>query len=311
MAETTKLNITQLVLAGGAYFGFQQYGAMYHLLKEKNITIKDIVSFHSTSVGSIISIILALEIDPEYVYSYFIHRPWDKVFAKHSNTMFDIYETKGFYKRSLFDDLLSPLLTFMNFSPRTTLKECYELTKKDMFFYSTKVNGFVSEVFHHSTHPDVLVLDAIYMSCCIPYVFEPLSYNDSFMIDGAFTCNFPYNQAIEYKKRLDIPGNLLCLSFDFPENNTSDCENCDAFTFGTLIFDQILHFIKRINETNTDDVQNEQTNYKTYHIKLSCDTLSFQGAYEAITNKDNRILLFDKGVNECTTYLQDLFKEFH
>jgi len=45
--------------------------------------------------------------------------------------------------------------------------------------------------FSRDTHPDVPVIDVLYMSMAVPFIFEAVRYRDHVYIDGGFTENVP------------------------------------------------------------------------------------------------------------------------
>ena len=84
-----------------------------------------------------------------------------------------------------------------------TLKEFYEFTKKDFYILSTKVNALEIINISHKTHPDLELIDAIYMSSSVPLIMQPIYYNNSYMLDGALKISYPIKFCLENGAKVD------------------------------------------------------------------------------------------------------------
>ena len=63
--------------------------------------------------------------------------------------------------------------------------ELYNKTNIIFNIYATALEEFTPEKITHETHPNIRVIDAIYMSCSIPVLLEPIMYKNKYYIDGA------------------------------------------------------------------------------------------------------------------------------
>ena len=95
----------------------------------------------------------------------------------------------------------------------TTLGDLKRLLGKEFICIGTNLNNESEEILGSTATPTVRVCDAIYMSCCIPFVFTPTKHMDSLVIDGSLVCNqpvvFPINETLFWslttkKPTLDI-----------------------------------------------------------------------------------------------------------
>ncbi len=77
--------IKHIVISGGAASGVSMISILKNLNDNKFYDIKNIETIWGTSAGSLISILLALNIDWDSVYTYIIDRPWDKILNSSSN----------------------------------------------------------------------------------------------------------------------------------------------------------------------------------------------------------------------------------
>ena len=74
------MTIKHLVLSGGGYLGFYQLGAVSRLLELNYLQKSNIQSIYGTSVGALFGSVLCLNEDWNTTKSYFIERPWHKIF---------------------------------------------------------------------------------------------------------------------------------------------------------------------------------------------------------------------------------------
>mgnify|MGYP001182920813 FL=1 len=72
-----------------------------------------------------------------------------------------------------------------------TMKECYERTKKELYIFATDVSTMEYVEFSHIQHPDLKVIEAVYMSSSLPIIFKPLWYNNTYYIDGVIHISDP------------------------------------------------------------------------------------------------------------------------
>lgn len=66
------------------------------------------------------------------------------------------------------------------------MKELYDLTSIELFFYSVGINNLELRELSHITTPDLSILNAVYMSSTIPIILKPLYYDNEYFIDGGF-----------------------------------------------------------------------------------------------------------------------------
>ena len=115
--------IKKLVLSGGSYNGLYTIGVLKKLMTNKFFKIKDIDEIYATSVGSIIAIILCLDIDIEDVINYFIERPWDKAYQFTPDMLLNMLSEKGIVNKKFIDIILEKLLLTSDFNINSTLKD--------------------------------------------------------------------------------------------------------------------------------------------------------------------------------------------
>jgi predicted acylesterase/phospholipase RssA len=207
MSETQKETETQkekkiikhIVLSGGGETGFAYCGA----IRESNISgfwdIKNIVSVHSTSSGSIFATFLPLihRIGWDEFDNFVCKRPWDQVYKFGLNQMMNLYTNIGILDRKAIYDTFYPIFMAVDISMDITMEEFHQLTGIEIHYYTTEMETFQLVDVSYKTHPHWKVIDAVYASSALPILFKPAEIDGKTYIDGAVFCNYPLKQCLE------------------------------------------------------------------------------------------------------------------
>jgi predicted patatin/cPLA2 family phospholipase len=162
------------------------------LLESSYFSLDTIKSIQGTSAGSILAVLLCLKVPIEDIVDYFIKRPlhkWFKLDVSH------FLKNNGIVS-SDFVDLVAPLFHVQDISLTITMKELYILSSIDLHIYTTSVTKVEAVDLHHTTFPDLSVIQSIAMSCSIPLLFPPIEYQGDHYIDGGLFmhCPLPPNE---------------------------------------------------------------------------------------------------------------------
>lgn len=184
------MNITHLVLSGGALKALCFVGVMQYLYLEN--MDKNIKNIASCSMGSIIGMMLGFKIpveDMEKIFlkilndkktSYIDKKEYINLFYKCGIISSYIYmeEIKKYIKeRDGIDDI-----TFIEFSKKYGINLYMSLTN----IYTCK-----NDIFSIDTTPDVSVFKACSASIAIPLLYQPVKINGYYYLDGGLTNNLP------------------------------------------------------------------------------------------------------------------------
>jgi predicted acylesterase/phospholipase RssA len=289
------MNIEHIVFSGGGPIGLSQSSSINYLLKENYIDINNIKTVYGVSIGFINALCIALKYDFQDVINYQINRPWEKIFnIKPSAAIYNVVTKKGIFDVELWDKCLSPLLLAKNFTPSVTLKELFENTNIELHGIATDINEFKTVDFSYKTHPNLKIVDAVHMSCAVPFLFTPPFIDDTLYLDGGTTNNFPLD---------------LCIK-------NSDIENTDTI----LAFKNLLrpNFITKLNDSSdlsevittiikklTSKLHDKNDHIVKYTINLYTQGMD-ASTMTSLLDKNNRQILLDKG-EEYTR----LFLEYH
>jgi predicted acylesterase/phospholipase RssA len=197
------MTIKHLVLSGGGPTMVQTLGSIQHLEEKGFIKRSDIESIYGTSAGMLVGTLLCLQFDWETINDYIIKRPWQDVFKIQVQDIFNAYTKRGIFDIGILEKCLKPLLDAKDISLAVTLEEFYQYSKIDMHFFTFEVNDFELIDISHTTHPNLLLSQAILMTCSIPVLITPFLYEEKCYIDGGIVCNYPVKYCVESGKNVD------------------------------------------------------------------------------------------------------------
>ena len=229
--------IKHIVISSGGPAGHMMYSILRTLNLKDVWKFDNIKTIYGSSIGSFISILLALRYDWSVIDDYLIKRPFEKIFVSgflpgstgnsgagnissstttgepttaETSTFFDaknkfdfayrLYNNKGLYGIKEFTEMLGPPLKGKDIALNVTLKEFYERTGIELHFISTELNSFSAVDFSYKTHPNQQLIEACYMSCCYPFGFTPIYRDGCCYLDGGIINDYPLNECIRDQK---------------------------------------------------------------------------------------------------------------
>ena len=274
------MKITNLVISGGAYYGFCIYGALKALNQKDKYKISDIENIYAASIGSVLGCILAMDYDWNTLDDYLIKRPWHQTFPVNLNTVFNAYSNCGIFDKKFVQSIMYPLLLGKHLDPNITLQEFYDATQVKMNFVTTNIETVEQEIFSHTSHPNVLLTDALYLSCCIPVLFRPERYNDVIYLDGGIISNYPIDQCIQDGAD---PDSIIGIQLQGEKKSHIRTDSLLEFLFCLLnvFVRKILHVQPR------NSIKND--------IVIHKPALAISGLYESINKQNVREELVQDG----------------
>lgn len=191
------MKIKHIVISGGGINLFTIYGCLKYLNKKKLWQIKNIKSLYGSSCGSLLSLLICLDITWDELDLYLIKRPWDKLFTMSPILLLESFNKKGVYNIDHFIKMLKPLFEIKDYSIDMTLKELYDITKITLNIFVTEINSLTLMKMNHITYPDMKVVKAVYMSSTLPPLFQPVIENENCYLDGGCLANYPITHACD------------------------------------------------------------------------------------------------------------------
>ena len=234
--------IQNLIISGGGYHIFKIYGMLNKLQKKNIFNMNDIKSIHGVSAGSIIGTILCLKMNNDELLNYYINRPWEKDIKIEPENFLNLFHKNGILDNNFFEIILNKLLLSKNLKKDINLLEFYKYSNIELYIYSLSINTIKYTSFSYKTHPNLKLIDAIYMSSTLPFIFQPKFLNNSYMLDGGLLNHFPYFLCKE--KEEEILGVLIKKKYIDIENNSSLIKLYTGFFNNLLIFHNLKNYEK-------------------------------------------------------------------
>jgi len=302
IAKHTK--IKHISMSGGASWGFQGFGILYQAIQEKFIDIHAIETCYATSVGAIVTTMILLKIDLHILMNYLVKRPWGNVWKITLDDIIQSYQTKGIFDKKIIVEFFSPLLKSVDLSIDITMKQFYEYSGVELHIYATELNQFEFIDLSYKTHPDWLLLDAIYASCAIPSIFSPLFLGEQCFIDGGVFLNDPSCKCIEDVIQkggtIDEIFSIAKKDADSKITISSELQNANIFEFHRIIIRKLLYTIQEKCIKEKDEI------VPVYEIQTECNTNTVDDVIAIINSTDMRKSKIDEGIESAKEYLDRL-----
>ena len=191
------------------------------------------------------------------------------------------------------------------------MSEFLELCGIEHHIFAFDVNTFEVDDISYITHPDLLLITALHMTCAIPIIFSPVCIDQKCYIDGGIICNYPIHQCLT--AHADIPeheDHILGFRNQYGDNadldeheslenelniNTNIADSGNIFEYG-------LNFIvKLINNFNS-----KKKRIRTKH-EIVCKTkrVNLNTYKQALMSVETRRSIFSTGIESAQTFITD------
>lgn len=278
------MNIKNIVINGGGPIIFNAYGALKQAHHLKMWSHENVESYYGTSAGSILAVMLALQYCWEDLDDFIIKRPWQNVWKLSLLNVYEYFTNKGIYGKDMFIDFLGPLFKGKDLEVSVTLKEFFEVTKKNIYIYAVDLTTFELVEFSHFTHPEMPVLEALRASSALPILFQPVEYQGHLYTDGGFLLNYPLS-----KCKAD-PETILGVRNVYGETSSLNEAN-GIFEYLSYILYKVLDRIDL-----SCDVQ------IPYEIKINTDFIDYSVIHTLANSSSQREALINKGMAELSSF---------
>ena len=298
------MTIKHLVIGGGGPGGFINYGVIKAANLKKIWSYNNLESINATSIGTWIGLSILIGLKWEWIDDYLIKRPWQELFnlsKLNTKDYFTLFKEKGLYNKDKLIQIFEPLLKTVDLTIDTNLRELYEKYKIEFHCYTTNINTSLENQLidlNYKSHPETLVIDAIYMSSALPFLFQPYNSNNNCFIDGGLLANVPIDKCLERKdvkaKEILATSYKRSCELDFVKENTS------FLSYLLALFKLFSWDLVRLNENNQSD--------EVLLINGECKERNL-GSYDFwihwINKEEDRELLIKSGINSFNEYFED------
>jgi len=305
-----KMTIKYLVISGGQVNIMYHLGAIQYLHEKGFWNFADIKKIYATSSGCWLSILIALNIDWKLINDYVIKRPWNRVVSLNITQIYNIYNSKGIFDEEIVKTFFGPFFKIKDINIDITMKEFYELTQIEMHFYTFEVNKFEVVDLNWKTQPNMKILEALYMSSSIPFLFKPKfnstnddnvnnnvednnikqpTHNDKCFIDGGVGANYPLYFCLQDPDVINRD-EVFSLKNTYRNEDHTITENTDAIHFLFLLVNKII--------TNIDKITTSKCGFLKYEMEFFLKGINFETLTSFINDEEFRREILAKGI-EC------------
>lgn len=295
-----------IVLPGGGPHGLTDMGILFYCIRNKIIDLNNIESFYGTSAGGILCLLLCMQNDCDTYEDYIINCMMDKIFYVDPDNLVNIFQCKGLINENCFRDYLKPFFDSNNINIDITLKEYYDITKKNLYLYATRVQDISVVEFSHLNFPNMKLLDALHASCAIPGAFSPVVYNNEMYIDGGVMSNYPLEECLS--KDNVIPEEVIGVKHVVPNSNTIiDINNYNIFDMTFYLICCTAEKFSSISEKekNTPEIKEKLSRVKEIHNYISEYMFTANDLLDMIKSKELRRNNFNKGYEFAKVHFEN------
>ena len=199
-------NIEYIVFSGAGTRGASYIGLIsswnthteFEIIKKKQIK-----GYAGTSIGSVFSLCLLLDIENNHLTEFMtpIASNFDNIAP-----VFDIslmISNFGFDNGDTVKNIIRKILQKAGLSDTITLKQLKTFFPLEFVCVTTNMTYLTHEYISSQNHPDLEVVEAVYMSMCVPFLFTPVTGEEGDLyVDGVLTMNTP--QCFDSSKTLCV-----------------------------------------------------------------------------------------------------------
>lgn len=259
-----------LCLGGGGIKLISFIGIIKYLFDNKYLIPKSLKNFIGVSAGSIICFLLNIGYTIEEMEDFALNFNFNKLLPE-TNTE-NLLFFYGLGTSEKIKRVLSLLCKNKLDLNDLTFNELHQKTKINLQIGITNLSTNEFELWNYQNKPNISVVDAITISCNLPFIFKPIKINNEYFIDGGVLNNFPINY---FNK--DELHNTLGICCDHKKNHSFD----NIFEYISKIFSMITSNIDTIK------IQNYQDKVDIIKITSLDDTLDFNLSPELIKDRIN------------------------
>lgn len=190
-----------VVLSGGGLKGILELGALHYYHENGQLDLDRVHTFAGTSIGSVISLCLAVGFAPMDIFRkvYTTRSFFD---PSNKGTIWDVVNKTGVMDVNVITNVVEEFLREKVDPATLTFGELQKTHKKRLVVVGTNISGMKPEYFTPETHPEMLCIDAIKISCNLPFVFQRIEHNDAFYVDGGLVDSFPVHYVNDGKSNI-------------------------------------------------------------------------------------------------------------
>ena len=271
--------IDTLVLSGGGPSGVAYAGILKALIDYDTFQKDKLKEIITTSVGIIFAILYLLDYNILQIEKLVLEKDLTKLLNIDDIDIDNLLVKYGLFSNEHIGESVSSFIRHKTEKNDLTLKEFYELSNIILTVKVYNVDMGKTEYLNHINTPDIKLTTLSMMTTAIPYLFQPIKYNDNLYVDGGLKGHFPIE---------------ACKSDNYLGLNVKG-GTCNTKNFSLLDDLPILGFTMNLMNERDNNVDPDDKMIFTYHINAG---LNFD------LSIDERKSMIEKGYNETIEHLK-------
>jgi len=308
----TNKNYKYIVFSGGSVKGICFAGALLTLEKlgimyDSN-NISKIKGYGGSSAGAIVAALMAVGYTPTELKEMMISLDTTNFFDDKPGFVLDtinFLDDWGVCPGNYFDNFLAEKIKQKTGNADCTFNQLYNDKGVKLVIVTTNQNCKKSEYFYPNAIDtklsDIPIRKAVRMSISMPFVFEPVEYNNDVYVDGGVLDNFPLHvfdgeYPGEMEARLNLrPPNPEVIGFNIVNTDDSSNYNATVRKDITSLSGYAVSFIDSFLAENQRRLMTPAYWIRTVNILTKTYSL-----LDVNLTNDDKLTLIKDGV-ECTT----------
>lgn len=271
--------IDTLVLSGGGPSGVAYAGILKALIDYDTFQKDKLKEIITTSVGIIFAILYLLDYNILQIEKLVLEKDLTKLLNIDDIDIDNLLVKYGLFSNEHIGESVSSFIRHKTEKNDLTLKEFYKLSNIILTVKVYNVDMGKTEYLNHINTPDIKLTTLSMMTTAIPYLFQPIKYNDNLYVDGGLKGHFPIE---------------VCKSDNYLGLNVKG-GTCNTNNFSLLDDLPILRFTVNLMNERDNNVDPDDKMIFTYHINAG---LNFD------LSIDERKSMIEKGYNETIEHLK-------
>lgn len=184
-----------IIFSGGGARGLSFVGAIRELEKYWGQQFwSQMRGIVCVSVGSIIACLLAIGFTTDELLELAYFFPFNRLISPDIDSFFERFGCDDGHQLIAF---LTSCFNQKHISPAITFQEFYKQTNIDLQVTVSNLHLGRPEFWSAETTPDCTVITGIRASTAIPFIFQPIKYNNELYVDGGYFAPFPFSHLSE------------------------------------------------------------------------------------------------------------------
>lgn len=267
-----------LVISGGSVKIVAIIGCLKYL--EENGFLRLVQTFVGTSAGAILCLAMTLGFNTDEIVEFLQKDVYEaKLHCLDLDQLYTLnfMESWGLDSGKTLTALLEALLKKKGLTPNTTFMDLAKCTGKHLVVCVANLSKSETEYFSVDSYPNVPVVEAVRMSCSLPFLFTPVLFNECYYVDGGIYESLPVKY-IEQTFKDTLRDTLAINVVEKPYPHIADISQYTTMLIRSIVDKANAH------ECNDTKIRRIDVEFDEEGISFSLDTLSFELDEEKISN---------------------------